>query len=234
MIVALRGLRVLSVTAHPDDEVLGFGATAALAARAGARVTNCFLSGSVDARTRRPGLEELRADIAAAQERLGCEPAIVGDFPNIRFNATPQLELVQFVEAAIERTRPDVVFTHWKDDLNDDHYHTAKACMAAARLGQRRGVPPLKALYLMEVPSSTDWSFAPNGSAFSPNAFCEIGEAGLEAKLEALACYRDVMRPYPHPRSERAIRALATVRGAESGLDMAEAFTCVFTTLDAS
>ena len=36
------------------------------------------------------------------------------------------------------------------------------------------------------------------------------------------------MRPYPHPRSKEALRALATVRGAQSGTNLAEAFETAF------
>ena len=48
----------------------------------------------------------------------------------------------------------------------------------------------------------------------------------MERKLQALACYRGVMRPYPHPRSEEAILGLAAYRGSVSGCDYAEAFEC--------
>jgi hypothetical protein len=83
-----------------------------------------------------------------------------------------------------------------------------------------------------EVLSSTDWAYPTDRHPFQPNTFIEVGEAGLRRKLDALACYRDVMRPYPHPRSDEAIRSLATLRGAESGLVLAEAFQLVY--LDAT
>ena len=50
----------------------------------------------------------------------------------------------------------------------------------------------------------------------------------MEAKLEALAEYQGVMRPYPHPRSPEAIRGLAAYRGSQAGLVYAEAFESVF------
>src|SRR5664279_975375 len=100
--------------------------------------------------------------------------------------------------------------------------------MAAARLHQRSpggGVPRLAALLHMEVLSSTDWQFAPAGRAFNPDTYVEIGRRYLDRKIQALSTYREVMRPYPHPRSIQAIEAQAVLRGAESGLDLAESFT---------
>jgi hypothetical protein len=63
---------------------------------------------------------------------------------------------------------------------------------------------------------------------FTPNTFVEIGETGVEKKIQALAQYRDVMRPYPHPRSGETLRGLAAYRGSQAGLCYAEAFQCVF------
>ena len=80
----------------------------------------------------------------------------------------------------------------------------------------------------MEVLSSTEWSLNSAENRFAPNMFVEVGAEGTQKKIEALSAYIDVMRPYPHPRSEKAIEGLAAYRGAEAGCDYAEAFECVF------
>ncbi|GAA3931758.1 PIG-L family deacetylase [Chitinophaga oryziterrae] len=223
---------ILSVTAHPDDEVLGFGASAAKFASNGSKVYNCILSGDVDARRHRPDLTELYNDACKAQYILGCEPPILGTFPNIKFNTVPHLEMVQFIEKVIEEVQPDYIFTHHPYDLNNDHYHVSKACQAASRLFQRKPVKRIKGLYFMEVLSSTDWSFPVDGNNFQPNAFVEIGQDFLAKKLKALEAYRGVMRPYPHPRSVEVVKGIAAYRGGQSGTNYAEAFQCVFQLLD--
>lgn len=63
---------------------------------------------------------------------------------------------------------------------------------------------------------------------FNPNTFIELGKECLSKKIEALSCYRGVMRDYPHPRSREAIEGLAAYRGGQSGLFYAEAFESVF------
>ena len=50
---------------------------------------------------------------------------------------------------------------------------------------------------------------------------------GAEAKCKALAMYRGVMRPYPHPRSNEYLMGLAAVRGSQWGCNYAEAFQVV-------
>lgn len=189
----------------------------------------CILSGHAAARRGRPELEELHADMGRAQELLGLGEPILGGFPNIKLNTAAHLDLVQFIEAAILETGADLIFTHHPSDLNDDHLHTSRACQAAARLSQRRSdVPPLKALYFMEILSSTEWGFGAEGGPFRAEAFFQIGEAMLQRKIDALQCYRGVLRDYPHPRSKEVVTGLAALRGSQAGVQYAEAFQAPF------
>lgn len=218
----------LVVVSHPDDEILGFGGAGAKFASRGERVQPVILCGQVDIRTQRPSDDELAEDIAKANSTVGFEAPVLGNFPNIRLNTVPHVELVQFIEAQIEAFAPTRIFTHHPGDLNDDHVQVARACFAAARLFQRReAMPPLQSLHCMEIPSATDWSFPALGPTFEPNEYVSI-DATLDRKLAALACYRKVMRPFPHPRSDEIIRGLAALRGGECGRGFAEAFQTVF------
>jgi N-acetylglucosamine malate deacetylase 1 len=219
----------LVVVAHPDDEVLGAGATMYKLAQEGHSVNVCILSGEVNARNFRPSTEELSEDVNNSMNILGVDRVITGTFPNIEFNNAGHLQLVQFIETAILETNADIVFTHHPADLNNDHLHTSMACQAAVRLFQRRSdVAPLKELLFMEVPSSTEWGLNKAMNQFSPNTFIKVGELGIDKKIEALTQYRGVMRDYPHPRSKEAIKGLAAYRGGQSGMMYAEAFESVF------
>ena len=214
----------LTVTAHPDDEALGFGASSYVLSQKGHKIFNCILSGKVDARRGRPSDDDLKEHTRNAQEFMGAEAPIIGSFPNIKLNTVAHLDLVQYIETVIEKIQPDVILTHHPYDLNNDHYHTSKACQAAARLFQRKPCKPLTGLFFMEIPSSTDWAFPVDGQNFRPDTFIEVGELGVAQKLKALYAYEGVMRSYPHPRSDEAIKALATSRGSQVGRHYCEAF----------
>ncbi len=222
-------MNYLFVLAHPDDEVLGAGATVYKLTKEGHRCEICIMSTQAQARAFRPEDEELSADLDASIAMLGVANKYEGDFPNIEMNTVPHLKLVQFIEQAIIKSEADVVVTHHPSDTNNDHLHTSLACQAAIRLFQRRSdVKPLKEFWYMEVLSSTEWSVNSAMNRFIPNLFIEVGEEAIDVKLAALATYRGVMRPYPHPRSAEAIKGLAAYRGVQSGCNYAEAFECVF------
>lgn len=223
---------ILSVVAHPDDEVLGFGATAAKFSQNGHQVFNCILSGKAEVRQFRPSDDELAEDTAGSQEILGAHPPILGDFPNIRFNMVPHVELVQFIEKIIVEVGPDIIFTHFPYDLNNDHQQVSAACQAAARLFQRRSdVKAISALYFMEILSSTEWAFPVNANSFAPDTFVEVGKELIDLKIKALNQYRGVMREYPHPRSVEVLTGLAAYRGAQAGMKYAEGFKTAFNNL---
>lgn len=215
----------LLVVAHPDDEVLGAGATIQKLTEQGHEVNVAILSYNAEARAFRPEDNELASDAEEAMDMLGVNKIYKGTFPNIKLNTVSHLELVQFIEKAILDCQAEYVITHHPSDLNNDHLHTSLACQAAVRFFQRRAdVAPLKELWFMEVLSSTEWALNKAMNAFDPTIFVEIGKEGLEKKLEALHTYRGVMREYPHPRSREALEGLAAYRGAQGGVQYAEAF----------
>ena len=222
-------ITILLVVAHPDDEILGFGASGKIFLKSEIKIQPVILCGNVNQRTQKPANNLLLKDILAANQTLGFEEPVLGDFPNLKMNTTPHIKLVKYIEKQIEYYEPSKVFTHHPGDLNDDHVQVSKACQAAIRLFQRRtNIKPIDEFYYMEILSSTDWSFQNGGNDFQPNIFVEVGKDGVEKKVKALSCYRDVMREFPHPRSVEAVRALATLRGAQSGYNYAEAFQLAF------
>lgn len=225
----------LIVAAHPDDEVLGAGATMYKLTRAGREVNVCILCGKAAARKFRPDDSELIEDTENSMKLLGVNKAFKGNFPNIKFNTVPHLELVQFIENVIVESGATVVITHHPADLNNDHMHTSLACQAAVRLFQRRtDISPLEELLYMEVPSATEWGLNTAMNRFHPNTFFEVGKDAVDKKIEALSQYRGVMRDYPHPRSREALIGLASYRGGQSGCYYAEGFECALRRITAN
>ena len=220
-------MNYLVVVAHPDDEVLGAGATIHKLIKEGHKVAVAIMVSQAAAR--KDLSSTLASDETEAMKIMGVEKVYTANFPNIKMNTVPHLELVQFVENCIEDWEADAIITHHPADTNNDHVQTSYAVQAASRLFQRRpNMPSLKQLLYMEVPSSTEWSFDSSANRFSPNYYVEIGREGVDVKVRALSAYKGVMRPYPHPRSKEALEGLAAYRGVQAGCNYAEAFESVF------
>ncbi len=222
------GDTVLIVAAHPDDEVLGCGGTVARLAAEGHDPYIAILGEGVTSRyakrrqADRAMVEALRQQCRAAASTIGARDLFLYDLPDNRFDTLPLLEVVKIVEALIARLRPRVLYTHHPGDLNVDHCVTFRAALTAAR-----PVPgcAVRELYTFETPSSTEWSFG-GGQRFNPTVFVDIG-ATLPAKLAALALYDGEVRPFPHPRSNDAVTAIARRWGSVAGVHAAEVFELI-------
>jgi LmbE family N-acetylglucosaminyl deacetylase len=212
--------RVLAVAAHPDDEVLGAGATLAALSARGAAVGVVILSHGESCRP--PTAENLGSRATAAFRASHCLGATVlkiHDFDDCMFDAVPLLDLVRAVESHVAMFEPDVIYTHHPGDLNVDHELTFRAVLTATR-----PLPPTApAIVSFEVRSGTDWGDA-LGLPFRPNRWEVVDEDAVRAKIAALAEYRAEIQPWPHTRSLLAIESLLRHRGAQVGAAAAEAF----------
>lgn len=217
-------MRVLVVSAHPDDETLGCGATIAKHVEAGDAVSVLALSDGVSSRIgfTRADMINRRDQARAAAWVLGVEISIL-DWADQRFDARPILELNRDIEKAIKNTNPDIIYTHSPRDLNTDHALTAKAVITAARPGKSA----VKRILAFEVPSSTECLPPASGPGFEPNVFGKIERRHLDKKIEALKCYKDELEDFPHGRSPEGLECLASWRGVMSGYSLAEAFMLI-------
>lgn len=215
----------LIIAAHPDDEVLGCGGTIAKLANEGVLVHVAFLADGVFSRKngQKDQQKELNDRRAAAQQAcdiLGVKSISFGDFPDNKMDVGPLLDIVKAVEELISKHQPETLFTHHCGDVNIDHRRIHEAVVAACR--PQKG-HPVKKLLAFEVASSTEWQLPHSGPVFLPNYFVDISNT-LDKKLAALDLYAKELRPWPHPRSRKAVEHLAHWRGATIGVDAAEAF----------
>lgn len=217
------------VVAHPDDEVLGAGGTIARLAAQGADVTVLILGeGGTSRYSRReaadPGIVATLANQARECTRiLGARECVCSGLPDNRFDTVPLLDVVKIIEEWVQRVQPNCVYSHHSGDLNVDHAVVAQATLTATRPVAGCSV---KELYAFEVPSSTEWSFQRGALRFAPNVFVDISDT-LEIKKVAFEVYKDEIRPFPHPRSLKALEAAAVRWGSVVGVNAAEAFELV-------
>jgi LmbE family N-acetylglucosaminyl deacetylase len=219
--------RVLIVAAHPDDEVLGCGGTAARLVKEGHEVYTVILGEGITSRddARQPEkraeeLAQLKQQTLDANKLLGVKDVFMFDFPDNRFDTVPLLDIVKVIEKIKTQVRPGILFTHFENDLNIDHQVVYRAVLTASRPLPGESV---KELYSFEVLSSTEWRFP---LSFSPDCFFDITET-IDIKTAALEKYESELKEFPHPRSIKGMRLNAEQWGMKTGVSFAEAFKVV-------
>ena len=218
---------ILIIAAHPDDEILGCGGTAARLANEGCEVYTAILGEGITSRDltrqrekRETEIARLKSQIREANRIVGVKDVFVFNFPDNRFDSVPLLDIVKTVEELKEKIKPHIIFTHYQNDLNIDHRVTYQAILTATRPQPGETV---KEIYSFEVLSSTEWNYP---LSFSPDYFFDITTT-IDTKVNAMEKYTSELRDYPHPRSLKGIRLNAEQWGMKTGLPFAEAFKTV-------
>ena len=214
---------VLVIATHPDDEVLGCGGVMARHADAGDDVHVLVVTRGIPELFPSEVIEGTRKELANAHAILGVCSARFLDFPAPKLDAVPLHHIADAIGQVVSDLQPSIVYCPHQGDLHGDHKAVFWATLVAVRPVNGHRV---SRVLCYETLSETEWAAPLPGDAFVPTVFTDV-TATLRRKLRACRCYGSQMKPFPHPRSVRAIASLARVRGATVGLSAAESFTLI-------
>lgn len=210
-------MKVLVVAAHPDDEILGVGGTLLKHKKNGDSIYVCMVTTSYSPEWsdeyRKQKLEEAKK----VDKLLGVKKKFFCELPTVKLNTIPHGEISKKIMDIVDEVKPDLVYTHFEHDVNLDHGIIYRAVLVATRPIKQR----IK-LLCYETMSSTEWG----GKAFMPNHYVEINDF-IDKKIEAFSLYKSEVKKFPHPRSNKGIRAWAQKRGSEICTEHAEAFRII-------
>ncbi|TQI70416.1 LmbE family N-acetylglucosaminyl deacetylase [Gramella sp. Hel_I_59] len=234
MLESLRNKNILVVVAHPDDELLGLGATMYQLNKDYSCKTRVVILGegiTSRANVRDPEkwdkeLKIHRENIRNAQKAIGFGSVGIYDFPDNRFDTVSLLDIIKVIEKEKEEFGAQVIFTHHGGDVNVDHQRTFEAVVTATRPMKDEQV---KTVITFETPSGTEWRASTDPRHFTPNMYVSVSEEAINAKISGMECYEFEKRDYPHPRSPEALRIQAQRWGVVVGQHYAEAFAIVRT-----
>ena len=219
--------KILIVAAHPDDEVLGCFGTVARLIKEGYEAYTLILGEGKTSRDeqrvvedRKEDIEILNTEINKANDTIGIKKIFVESFPDNRFDSVDLLDIVKVISKIKEEIKPDIIFTHFENDLNIDHRITYQAVLTATRPMEDECV---KEIYSFEILSSTEWNYP---LSFSPDTFFDISDT-IDLKIEAMKKYTSELCQYPHPRSLEGIELNAKYQGMRVGKKYVESFKSV-------
>ena len=220
------------VVAHPDDELLGLGASMHRLINDATIKTHVVILGEgitsrSDSREPQHWEKELalhKSNIHAAQKVIGYHSVSIYNFADNRFDTVALLDIIKVIEKEKLAFAPDVIFTHHGGDVNIDHQRTFEAVITACRPMADEKV---KVIITFETPSGTEWRASSDPKHFIPNFFISFNEDSLKAKIKGMQSYEFEKRKYPHPRSPEALKIQAQRWGVAIGKEYAEAFQII-------
>ncbi|GAB6282479.1 MAG: PIG-L family deacetylase [Ignavibacterium sp.] len=232
MLEYIKNKKILVVVAHPDDEVLGLGATMnKLINEYYCEIRTIILGEGITSRAETRDTkkwdEELKKhldNIKQAQNQIGYKFVKTYQLPDNRFDSVDLLDIIKIIEKEKNEFEPEIIFTHHGGDLNIDHKKTFEAVLTATRPMHTEKV---KTIISFETPSGTEWRASADPFHFVPNLFFEVSKENMQAKINAMESYEYEKREYPHPRSPEALEILAERWGIVVGKKYAEAFCLV-------
>lgn len=199
---------ILIICAHPDDEVLGMGGTILKHIKKKDKVH--LILGS-------HGRKNITNEIKKSCDYLKITNLDFLKLPDQNMESIPISIIVKKIKNKVDLIEPEIVYTHFNNDLNKDHRIISQATIIACRRF-KKNIP--NKLLFFEIPSSTEQELT---NLFKPNYFINISQF-IEEKCQALSYYKSEIEEFPHPRSIIGIKTYAKFRGMQVNLKFVEAF----------
>ena len=219
---------ILVIAPHPDDEVLGCGATMKKLANEGRHVFVLIMSRGTPKHYTDERIENVRQEAREAHNLLGVKETLFFDYHAPELDTVPLAELSRSIAQVIQEKKIYTLFLPHRGDIHNDHSLVFKAGMVAAR---PVGSFTVKDVYCYETLSETEWAAPFGDDTFIPSLFVNI-TSSFDQKLRAMECYKSQLRAFPNPRSLENMEALAKFRGATIGFERAEAFIVIRQIID--
>lgn len=216
--------KVIVVSAHPDDEILGAGGTLLKHAANGDEIFWLIATSVSEAhgfsKERVVSREE---EIKKVAEELGVKKTFSLGYPTMTLSPETNITMIPEISKVFQEVQPEVIYCLNRGDAHSDHRYLFDAVMACTKSFR---YPSIKQVLLYECISETEFAPAIPERVFQPNYFVDITEY-LEKKNEIMQIYESEVGEHPFPRSLRNIEALAVFRGSVAGVEYAEAFQMI-------
>lgn len=213
-------MNILVIAAHPDDEVLGMGATIKKLSKIN-KIQLCVVSEGASSQYKNKNMIKVRKEACKKSGKiLGISEFVFFDFPDMRLDSIPHLEINIQLEKIIKKYKPKIVYTTPYNDINKDHQKVFESTLVVTRSLSSS----VKQVLCYELPATLKEPFRPTVYENILNEY--------SFKIRAFKMYKSEIRKYPHPRSIKSIENMAIKRGVESGLNKAEAFELIKSIVD--
>jgi LmbE family N-acetylglucosaminyl deacetylase len=216
-----KGKIVACIAPHPDDETLGCGGTL-LKHIANGDIVHWIIVTEINAEIgfSPQRVESRRLEIQQVAQAFGFSDIHQLGFPTMRLDRILMLDLVSAIGHVVKSIGAEILYVPYRNDAHSDHAVVFDASVACAKSFR---YPSVKSVLAYETLSETEFGLKPEDTGFRPNLFVGI-DGYLERKIQIMRMFAGEMADFPFPRSDVTLRALAQLRGSQTGTLAAEAF----------
>ena len=213
--------KILVLSPHPDDEVLGCGGT--LLKYSKAEISWIILTKmSLKKGFSKTKIKQREREILEVKKKLNIKNLVKFNFDTGTLNFSNLTKLISLLKKNVNKFKPDTIFAPHINDAHSDHFFCTYAINSITKSFRCK---ELEQFFLYETLSETNFNFTKD--KFIPNVYFNI-EKTLEKKIHVMKIYKSEIKKHPFPRSKESILALATLRGSESNFQFSEAFQLIF------
>lgn len=213
--------KVLIIAVHPDDETLGCAGTLLKHKKNGDEIHWLLATHIKESEGfKKEVVDQRNAEIKEVESLYDFDSTHTLNLSTMRVDEYSMSDLIGKISKVINEIKPNVIYLPFKSDVHSDHrviFDAAYSCTKSFRY------PFIKKIYMLETLSETDFALSTKEDSFIPNVFIDISDF-MDKKLEIMRVYNSEIGQHPFPRSERNLKALATLRGASAGCEYAESF----------
>jgi len=213
--------KILIIAVHPDDETLGCGGTLLKHKTNGDEIHWLIATDIKESENfNKKHVEKRDDEIKKVEELYNFDSVHRLGLSTMKVDEYSMSTLISKISTVVNEVQPDVIYMPFKGDVHSDHryiFDAAYSCTKSFRY------PFIKKIYMVETLSETEFAPSTKEDSFIPNVFVDISEF-MDKKLDIIRVFESEMGKHPFPRSERNLRALATLRGATAGCEYAESF----------
>ena len=216
-------MRSLIIAPHPDDELLGCGGTLLGRVAAGNTVGWVLMTAiTVENGWSNQVVENRSNEISRVCAGLGISENHLYklNFPTAELDQLTLTTLISSLSMVFNDFQPEEIFLPHPGDIHSDHRVTFEAASACTKWFRYSSI---KRILTYETLSETDFGLDQVAGGFRPNLFIDISPY-LQKKIDLLSIYHSEISTHPFPRSLDSVRAQALLRGAQRGVQAAEAF----------
>jgi len=224
-------LRILAISAHPDDETLGCGGTLLNHKKKGDELHWLIVTKAFQPKWSEATVLAKEQEVNIVAESYGFESVHNLRMPPASLDRVPKLDIIQGACDTLDRVRPAIIYVVHDGDVHTDHHDVFVALFSSVKsfYMNKWGV---KRILSYETLSSTEAAPPQHYRSFNPNVYVNISPF-LEKKIEIMNLYSSEIHSDLMPRGPSAIKALARYRGATIAVEYAEAFMLIREIIDA-